>query len=574
MSGAPITPGCEPPQTLLGLLEHAASAYPERGISIFDARGKRAVRRSYAGVLAGVHERAAKLAARGLGEGDVALLSLETSWELLDAWFGAVLLGALPVVIATPTALGVGTAHLEKLSATLERLDAKLFLCGESWRRAASEQGFERLAAVACTDAELDELGALEVHAPERDPADLAFLQLTSGSTGTQRGVLISHGAVCANARAIHAAIAQGWGRDFLAENRRVVSWLPLHHDMGLVGILLASIAGGFELSLLPPRAFLARPLTWLRELGGDTPVVSAAPNFAYHTCVDRYDGEALAELDLSGWHTALCGAEMVRPETLAGFVERYSSHGLSATAPRPCYGLAEATLAVTFDVRGEGVRTAEVPGEHGAETPREVACVGAPVLDTRVEIVGEAGEVLGEDMVGEVRVAGPSLFSGYWRDEQATAECLREGWLYTGDLGFLREGELYITGRLKDLLILRGHNLMPHELEWCAEAASGGGGHTRSGAFSVPGGADGEEAVLAVETELTAPAELTALADSIRRLVADRLGLALMDLALVRRGRLPKTTSGKVQRRELRRRYLTGELDRLESDPTMDTSR
>ena len=469
MSGDPDPSDCVPRETLLGLLERAASAHPERGISIYDARGRRAVRRGYPEVLEAVHARAAKLAARGLCEGDVALLSLETSWELLEAWFGAVLLGALPVVIATPTALGVGDAHLEKLTATLERLEARLFLCGESWRREASERGFTRLAEAACTDAELDALEAVTPRVPQRGPDDIAFLQLTSGSTGTQRGVLISHGAVCANARAIHAAIAEAWNRDFLAENRRVVSWLPLHHDMGLVGILLASIAGGFELSLLPPRAFLARPLTWLRELGGDTPVVSAAPNFAYHTCVDRYDEEALAGLDLSGWHTALCGAEMVRPETLTEFVERYRAHGLSPSAPRPCYGLAEATLAVTFDVRGEGVRTAEVPGEHGAETPREVACVGAPVLDTRVEIVGADGEVLGESTVGEVRVAGPSLFSGYWRDPEATAECLRDGWLYTGDLGFLQDGELYITGRLKDVLILRGHNVMPHELEWCA---------------------------------------------------------------------------------------------------------
>ena len=574
MSGDPDPSDGVPRETLLGLLERAASAHPERGISIYDARGRRAVRRGYPEVLEAVHARAAKLAARGLCEGDVALLSLETSWELLEAWFGAVLLGALPVVIATPTALGVGDAHLEKLTATLERLEARLFLCGESWRREASERGFTRLAEAACTDAELDALEAVTPRVPQRGPDDIAFLQLTSGSTGTQRGVLISHGAVCANARAIHAAIAEAWDRDFLAENRRVVSWLPLHHDMGLVGILLASIAGGFELSLLPPRAFLARPLTWLRELGGDTPVVSAAPNFAYHTCVDRYDEEALAGLDLSGWHTALCGAEMVRPETLTEFVERYRAHGLSPSAPRPCYGLAEATLAVTFDVRGEGVRTAEVPGEHGAETPREVACVGAPVLDTRVEIVGADGEVLGESTVGEVRVAGPSLFSGYWRDPEATAECLRDGWLYTGDLGFLQDGELYITGRLKDVLILRGHNVMPHELEWCAEAASGGGGHTRSGAFSVPGGADGEEAVLAVETELSSPEELAALAAEVRRTVADRLGLALFDLALVRRGRLPKTTSGKVQRRELRKRYLAGELDRLDGGTTMEAPR
>ncbi len=558
------------PKTLPAILEYAATTRPERGISIFDARGKRSVRRSYPEVLAAARLRAGQLSAHGLRTGEVALLSLDTSWALLDTWFGAVMLGALPVIIATPTALGVGDTHLEKLDATLERLDAKLFLCGDNWKREAAVRGFTRVAEAACTASELEPSSAADFDAPVMTPESIAFMQLTSGSTGVPRGVLISHGAACSNMRAIQLAIQEGWGHDFLEQNERVVSWLPLHHDMGLVGILLTSIAGGFELSLLPPRAFLGRPLTWLRELSGSTPVVSAAPNFAYHACVERYDAEALAELDLSGWHTAICGAEMVRPETAGAFAERFAPHGFEARSLRPCYGLAEASLAVTMESRTGGVRTAEVPGVSLTGAPQEVACSGSAITGVTVEVVDELGAALGEREIGEVRVKSSALFSGYWKDEQATEACLRDGWLYTGDLGFLQAGELYITGRIKDLLILRGHNLMPHELEWCAETASDGGGHTRSGAFSIPGGPEGEVAVLAVETELKAPEELAGLADAIRREVGDSLGLTLHDLVFVRRGKLPKTTSGKIQRRELRSRYLAGELERLGEDATI----
>ncbi|MCB9915085.1 MAG: AMP-binding protein [Planctomycetes bacterium] len=480
------------------------------------------------------------------------------------------LLGALPVVLAPPTALGVGDARPRQArrdagAARGAAVPVRRRVAARGARRAACA----RVAAAALTEEQLADTPAGDAPLAAPRAQDLAFLQLTSGSTGTQRGVRITHGAVCANAAAIHDAIARAWGRDFLAESERVVSWLPLHHDMGLVGILLATIAGAFELTLMPPRAFLARPLTWLKALSGPTPVVSAAPNFAYHACVETLRDEDLAGLDLSGWHTALCGAEMVRPDTLARFAERFAPLGFDARALRPCYGLAEATLAVTFDVRDAGVRTAPVPGPARADVPREVACVGAPVRDTRVRIVGADGRELGEREVGRVHVAGPALFDGYWRDDAATAECLADGWLDTGDLGFLADGELHVTGREKDVLILRGHNVMPHELEWCAEEAGGGGGHARAGAFSVPGGPEGEVAVLAVETDAP-PEQHAALTDAIRRAVADGLGLALHDLVLVRRGRLPKTTSGKVQRRELRRRYLAGELERLDDGTTM----
>lgn len=555
-------------RTLPELLRWAAEVCPSRGLALFDARGRSSERRTYPELLTGARRAAARLHARGLRRGDVVLLSLDTSWELLEGWFGAVLAGAYPVVIAPPTAMGLGEAHVAKLEATLERLEVGTFLCGEAWLGEAERHGARRLLATGCTPDQLAETHPAPEppELEELDPESTAFLQLTSGSTGHQRGVVIPHRAALANVRAIHAAISAGRGADVTELGVGAVSWLPLHHDMGLVGILLAGIGAGAEMRLFPPRAFLARPLTWLRELGRAGECVTAAPNFAYHSCVDRYDAKALEGLDLSGWHSALVGAEMVQPGTMARFAEAMSPHGFAPTSLRPCYGMAEATLAVTYDARGEGIRTRPVPGALEAGTPREAVAVGTPVMDTEVAVRAPDGSTLPAGSVGEVCVRGPGVFAGYWRDPEATAEALQDGWLFTGDLGFLEDGELHITGRIKDLLILRGHNVMPHELEWCAEGPSGGGGTARSAAFSIPGGAEGERAVLVVETAGEAT-QLAELAGRIRREVGDRLGLALADVAFVRRGRLPRTTSGKVRRGELRRRYLAGELERLDAE-------
>jgi fatty-acyl-CoA synthase len=551
------------PTTIPSLLHSAAEEHPDRGITIFDGRGRRSINKSYPELLSSAQRTAAHLAGRGIRPGEVVLLSLDTSWELIASWFGAVLAGALPVVIAPPVAMGVGEAHLKKIEDTLERLEASIFLCGENWLAEAKQHDAPRIASIGCTFESLsDTLAAPDFHLDELDPDDTAFLQLTSGSTGHQRGVVISHRAVLANIRSIHAALEGGWGRNFLRHNRSVVSWLPLHHDMGLVGILLAGLAAGIEIVLLPPRAFLARPLVWLRELAAAGPCVTAAPNFAYHSCVERYDRKTLEGLDLSQWHSALVGAEMVQPATMREFTERFSNHGFSESSLRPCYGMAEATLVISYDQRGEGIRTAAVPETGDSSAPREAVSVGAPVLGTTIEILAPDATPLGEGAVGEICVRGDNLFDGYWHDPEATAEALKDGRLHTGDLGFLRDGELYVSGRIKDLLILRGHNWMPHELEWCAEAKSGGGGISRSAAFSIPGDAEGERAVLVVETTSTGAA-LAELETAIRREIGDRLGLTLADLLFARRGRLPRTTSGKVQRNELRRRYLAGELER-----------
>ncbi|MGI9592444.1 MAG: AMP-binding protein, partial [Myxococcota bacterium] len=342
-------------------------------------------------------------------------------------------------------------------------------------------------------------------------------------------------------------------------------SCLPLDHDMGLNGGLFYALMNRLELFLYPPHAFAGRPEVWLQRLGAHGVSLATGPNFGYQLCVERVAPEKAAKLDLSSWRAALTGAEMIRRDTLDAFVERFGPSGFDRRAIRPCYGMAEATLAITLDRAGEGLRTRPLPS--GAEAGlglSELVSTGPPLPDTELRIAAPDGSLLRDGEVGEVEVRGPGVFLGYHGDPDATDEALRDGWLRTGDLGFLAGGELYLAGRLKDLLIVRGQNLMPHELEWLAEGASGGGGAQRAAAFSIAPDAAGEQVVLVLEVDPRDPDKLAGLADEVRSRIGQALALPVADVAFVRRGRIPKTTSGKVQRAELRRRYLAGELERL----------
>ncbi|MEM7309544.1 MAG: AMP-binding protein [Planctomycetota bacterium] len=567
-----------PPTTLPDLLRRACAPAHAKTIGLLDGRGRRGEPRPWADFLRDAEDAAGRLVALGVEPGEPVLLGLGTGFEFLELWFGAVLAGALPVAAAPPGGMGANDLVLRRLAAVFERLGGRRVVAAPALAETARAQGLDAFADAIVDPSDVAALAPRPISDAPRDPDDVAFLQLTSGSTGVPRAVRISHAGAAHNPRAMIAAVAACDRRlaAGLREGRAsCVSWLPLHHDMGLVGLLLSSLAVGAELWLSAPRTFLGRPQTWLQNLGAAELTVSAAPNFAYQTCVERLEAPGLAGVDLSGWRAALCGAEMIRPETLHAFAERFGSLGFDATAFRPCYGLAEGTLAVTFDTRGEGLRTAPVPagGAHDAAGPRETACLGAPVLDTEVAVVAPDGSPVPEGAVGEVRVKGPGVFLGYHNDPEETAAALGGGWLRTGDLGFLRAGELYLAGRTKDILLVNGQNLMPHELEWLAESASGGGGVTRAGAFStVPAGADasaaeGEKAVVVIETGETDAAVLGKIEREVRVDVGRALGIPLADCVFVRRGRLPKTTSGKVQRRELARRYATGELERLESE-------
>lgn len=567
------------PRTLPAALHRAADAFPDKGLALFDGRGRSHERRSWPQVRELARTGAGRLAGLGVSRGDRVVVCLPSSWEWMEAWLGSLLLGALPVALAPAGALGSSEAHTRRVAEVTARLDARLAVTGDSVidearRLGGDEPRARELAARSRTPEQLTE-ATLAGFSPARpEPEEIAFLQLTSGSTGVPRAVQISHAAAMHNNRASGEAIGRPLGAPAHTWADAMVSWLPLNHDMGLVGCLFMSLTHGLDLWLMNPTTFLARPRLWLEQLGRRGVTFAPGPNFGYQLLAERLGsgaGRSLPEdLDLSGFRAALVGAEMVRPETVRAFLELAGPHGFDPRAIRPCYGLAEGTLAVTFDVRGEGARTRPRPAGTGYEGDgqdvggSDVVCVGSPVADTELRIVAPDGSELPAGEVGEVRVRGPGVFTGYFNDPEATAESLVDGWLATGDLGFLHNGELYLTGRLKDVLILRGHNLMPHELEWLAEGVTGGGGVARAGAFSVDGGPEGERPVLVVETGERDPDTLQTLARDIRLEVGHALSLTLADVAFVRRGKIPKTTSGKVQRRELKRRYLSGELERL----------
>jgi acyl-CoA synthetase (AMP-forming)/AMP-acid ligase II len=555
------------PTNLREALRRAALDFPSRGIAIFDGRGRSYDRRGYDELYRLGRDSAARFAALGVGPGEPVLVALPTSWEWMEAWFGLLMLGALPVASSGAGAMAAAEVQFDKVDKVMAAIGARHVVATGTFQQQAAEQGYgfapegvitvERLRESAPRPGALDGAGS--------DGPDLAFLQLTSGSTGLPRAVMISHEGAIHNPVASSEAIGAPFGAPIHQLTETMVSWLPLYHDMGLIGCLILPMLHGLDTWLLRPETFLARPQLWLEHLGSHGPSFAPAPNFGYQLCVERIRAASREGLDLSPWRAALTGAEMVRKETTAAFSAVFEPHGFRPQSFRPCYGLAEATLAVTFDLEGKGARSLPAPaGTDAGFAMTDVVSNGVPIRDTRIRITAPDGTVLPEGVIGEVCISGPGVFLGYYRDEASTREALRDGWFATGDLGFLSGGELYLTGRTKDLLIVHGHNIMPDELERVADAVTGGGGLMRSAAFSIVHGTGGEEAVMVVETTESDPEKLAEIGRDIKIRIGRAIGLPLADLVFVRRGRIPRTTSGKMQRSELRRRYLDGTLERL----------
>ncbi len=541
----PIVPDAS--VTLFDLVDRL-SERSDAGLVVYDRRGKTRTRRPYPEVMARARAWAAWLEASGVRPGDIVFLCLPTSHDVIEGFYGASLAGALPCLLAMPRAIG----GLEVFKRRVELLGR----FGRGHLVTTPEVGAELGTPFLAVPEALD-LSAKAPARPRPRASELAYVQLTSGSTQTPKAVAITHSNLAENTYAI---VARGTGRG----GEAFVTWLPLYHDMGLVGMAFTAMHHGAELVLLPPEAFLAAPRRWLEAISlHPETVASTAPNFGYQWCVDRIAADQVAGLDLSRWRVACCGAEMIRPATVTEFAARFAPAGFKIEQFSPCYGMAEGTLAVTMcpvSVRA--------PLVHDGV----VAC-GPPVPGMQVDVrpVGSEG-VLPEGQEGEVVISGTSLFAGYHQDPEITRAVLREdGTFRTGDLGYLKGGELFITGRVKDLLILDGANVAPHELEWLAQGLidlDGG----RAAAFSVEH-LRREQPVLVVEVKEVPTADvLEALRTRCARDVAP-----LHDLVLVRRGTLPKTSSGKVMRSTVKARYLDGTLEAVlwrHKDPAQSSTR
>ncbi len=515
---------------------------------------------------------AAALQARGVGAGDRVALVLSTSEAFLGAFFGAWWLGAVAVPLAPPRS--AADDELLRVGRALVIAEASLAVVPDGtpippFSPVPLVQPRELL--VACERVLAGPLPqAARPAAPPGEPA-LALLQFSSGSTGHPKGVALHDAALQANLTGIRAVLAP-------RPDDVGVAWLPLHHDMGLIGTLLYPLWAEFPTFLLPPELFIRQPARWIQLLGQCGATLTTGPNFGYALAA-KLPQAATTGVDLTRLRAALVGAEPVRQATLQAFAARYAAHGFSPTAFVPTYGLAEATLAVSMPAPGQAPvvdRVARGALEAGRATravadaageARELVGLGPALPGVSLSIRDAAGAALAERQVGEVWVRSPALMAGYWRDEAATSQALGPGgWLRTGDLGYLAEGRLFIAGRLKDLIIRAGCKYHAADLEAIAEAdpAVRPGG---TAAFAVDEAGDRPERVVML-VEPRATEAVRDLPARVRQRVHAATGLRLDEVVAIQPRALPKTTSGKIQRGEARRRWLAGKLPPADAGP------
>jgi len=505
---------------------------------------------------------AGRLQREGLEPGGRVLLVFPTDRASIETFYGILVAGGVPVPYAPPFSLKEGEleAYEAALLAVLRDSQAKLLVAPARTLLVLRAALDRELPGVRLLSPGPDGEGASEL--PDLGPDDPALLQYTSGTTGRPKGVRLSHGNVLSNAEAIRRAIDP-------VPDDLTVTWLPLFHDMGLIGTLITTHYGRVPLVLMPPQAFVKDPGRWLRAISEHRGTITVAPNFAFHLCVQRVRREQLDGVDLGSLRIGLNGAEPVNTAAMGRFHAAFSRHGLRNHVVRPVYGLAEATLAVTFSPVGpcrtdtvdadrlERTRRA-VPARPGTRR-RTLVSVGRPLWGVAVRIVDEHDQPLPAREVGQIVVRGGSVMGGYHERPAKTAEALRGGWLHTGDLGYRADGDLYVTGREKDIIIRYGRNFDPQDLEALATEVDG----VRTGsvaAFSVSG-ARGDGVVLVAETKLEEPEVLAGVEREICRRLLKAFQFRPDEVYLVPPGVVPRTTSGKVRRRLCRERLLAGKL-------------
>jgi fatty-acyl-CoA synthase len=511
----------------------------------------------------------AHLQAKGLSKGDRLALVLNTPENFVLSFLGAISAGIMPVPLYPPLALGRMDNYMDRAAGILRVSGAKALLTTKEFMsvfqpvtsRTSTLQNLldiDLLRKASC-DPIIREQAAL--------PNDPCFLQFTSGSTSAPRGVIVTHRNLIANAQAIIDSL------EIKSDSDIAVSWLPLYHDMGLIGFVIATLVAQIPVVFIPTLSFVKHPGVWMDTIHKYRATITFGPNFAFDLATKRAPKTSRTNLDLSCLRVLGCGAEPINPKTMENFLETFSPWGLKANALIPCYGMAEATLAIAFDSTNrpaqklvidrqayESENIARPLGNNGnSQDPKkrlELVSCGHAIPGHEISILDENGRTLPEGKVGEIAFKGPSVTPGYFQNPEASSRLLKSGWLHTGDLGFILNGELYISGRQKDLIIINGRNYPPQAIEWIVEEVPG----IRKGsvvAFSIKGEST-EKLIVIAETIISDTAELsTAITTQVR----SAFGLIVDKVVLVGRGAIPKTSSGKLQRRHTKALFEDGLL-------------
>lgn len=547
--------------TFVEAIEYAARS--EKGMNFYDPRATLERVYTYREMREDALVAARRLMGMGIKKGDRVALIAETSPEFVAAFCACVYTGAWPVPLPLPTTFGGKDSYIDQLGVQLSSSDPAVLLypaeIDEMARAAADNQG--------CKGMNWDEFAALdapEADLPEADPEDICYLQYSSGSTRFPTGVAVTHRALLHNlyghAESMH-----------IGEGDRGVSWLPFYHDMGLVGCFLSMVGNQVSADYLRTEHFARRPLAWLDLISrNEGNSMSYSPTFGYDICARRISSQSHVadRFDLSRWRLAGNGADMIRPDVMQQFVNAFADAGFKASAFTPSYGLAEATLAVTVMPPGEGIRVELVEEERLSGTQRDlsrparyraIVNCGKPLPDMDVEIRGENDEIKGDHQIGKVWCRGPSVMHSYFRDEAATEDCLVDGWLDTGDMGYMADGYLFIVGRAKDMIIINGKNHWPQDIEWAVEQLPGFN-HGDIAAFSVETESGEEAPAVLVHCRVSDPEERVKLRDQIADKVRSVTGMNCV-VELVPPRTLPRTSSGKLSRAKAKKLYLSGEI-------------
>jgi fatty-acyl-CoA synthase len=549
--------------TLTEALDHAAAS--RAGFNFYSARGELLEVQPYRDLRDDAAALARKMLRAGFRAGERVALVAETGGGFMRAFLACQYAGLVPVPLPTPTAFGGRAGYVDHIRPMLASAAPSAVLAPESFLPMVRHAAEPLRIGTVGTLALFDDLPESATDLPRIGPDHLSYLQFSSGSTRSPTGVAVTQRALLANLRCIV--------RDALRvrDGDRSASWLPFYHDMGLVGFVLAPLASQVSADYIAADDFVRRPLIWPTLIAQNGATISYAPSFGYELCARRATSASIDRLDLSRWRVAGIGGDMIRPAVLSRFAEVFGACGFREEAFVASYGMAEATLGIAFAPLDRGIETDRVdleclreerravPAPDGAAGTRDFVLCGRALPGHELEIRDESGRVLGEREVGRIMVRGPSLMREYFANPAETARVLsREGWLDTGDLGYLIGGSLVVTGRSKDLILVNGRNVWPQDLEWAVERQVDGVRQGDVAAFSVDGAAGPEHVVLLVQCRTSDDALREALRRAVAEVVLATAGLHC-SVVLVPHNSLPRTSSGKLSRTRAREMYLAG---------------